>query len=266
MCVSMMRLARRLGQFRLEDFPAQVALEHAGVTEAFDNEKIGAVGHVDQRVGPGGVAGIGEQFLAVGNPQRRRRRARLVQRLRSVVTACPRISAGRPGSISTISNGKRHLLVSAPGKNTSIAASMRAREAGRPGDGERTFAPRHELRVEQQERQRAEMVAVQVRQDDAVDLAVVEPARLERHHRGRAAIDQQGRLRGLEPEAGVEAAAGTEGVAGADDGETHAQAPALGRADTAACQRRTCAHASGTASFAGFMKSMAIMPVMSATL
>ena len=138
--------------------------------------------------------------------------------------------------------------------------------AGRAGDDQRTLAPRHELRVEQQERQRAEMVAVQMRQDDAVDIAVIEPARLQRHRRGRAAIDQQRRLRGFQPEAGVEAAAGAEGIAGADDGEPHGQALALGRAATSACQRRTLAQSSGTASFAGFMKSMAIMPVMSATL
>ena len=70
----------------------------------------------------------------------------------------------------------------------------------------------------------------------------------------------------FEPEAGVEPAAGAEGIAAADNGEPHGHAPALGRADTSACQRRTFAHASGTESFAGFMKSIAIMPVMSATL
>ena len=175
-------------------------------------------------------------------------------------------SAGLPGSISTISNGKRHRLVSARGKKFSTARLDPRPRARRPGDDERTLAPHHQLRLDQEERQRAEMIAMQMREDDAVDLAVIEPARLQRDRRRRAAIDQQRRLRGLQPEAGVEPAAGAEGIAAAYDGETHAQAPALGRADTSACQRRTFAHSSGTASFAGFMKSMAIMPVISATL
>ena len=42
-------------------------------------------------------------------------------------------------------------------------------------------------------------------------------------------------------------------------------ARALGRADTAACQRATLASSSGIASFAGFMKSTATSAVMSAT-
>jgi len=43
------------------------------------------------------------------------------------------------------------------------------------------------------------------------------------------------------------------------------QAAALGRLVSAAYQRSTLAHSSGTLMRAGFMKSMAIMPVMSAT-
>ena len=85
------------------------------------------------------------------------------------------------------------------------------------------------------------MIAMQMRQDDAVDVAEIEPARLERHRRGGAAIDHQRCLRGLEPEAGIEPAAGAEGIAGANDRQPHDQALALGRAETSACQRRTLA-------------------------
>ena len=35
------------------------------------------------------------------------------------------------------------------------------------------------------------MIAMQMRQDDSVDVPVIEAARLERHQRGRAAVDQQ---------------------------------------------------------------------------
>jgi len=48
--------------------------------------------------------------------------------------------------------------------------------------------------------------------------------------------------------------------------QTHDQADALGRAEISACQRLRCLSSSGTASFAGFMKSTAMRPVMSATV
>ena len=41
---------------------------------------------------------------------------------------------------------------------------------------------------------------------------------------------------------------------------------ALGRAETSACHRKTLVNPCGIASFAGFMKSTATSPVMSATL
>src|SRR5689334_10075472 len=107
---------------------------------------------------------------------------------------------------------------------------------------------------------------MQMREDHTIDAAEFETELLERHRRRRAAIEQQGRLRGLEPETRVEAAAGAEGIARADDRQAHGQTLALGRAETAACQRRTCAQSSGTRSLAGFMKSTATSPVMSATV
>jgi hypothetical protein len=41
---------------------------------------------------------------------------------------------------------------------------------------------------------------------------------------------------------------------------------ALGRADISACQRSTLVNSAGTVSFAGFIRSIATKPVMSATL
>src|SRR5262245_47428936 len=90
--------------------------------------------------------------------------------------------------------------------------------------------------------------------------------RLQRHQRRRPAIDQQGGLGGLQKETGVEPAAGAEGIAGTDDRQAHAQADALGRAETSACQRLRLTSSSGTASFAGFIKSTETSPVMSATV
>ncbi len=61
MCVIMMRLARSAARFSLQRGEAGVAGQAARVVVALDDEEIGAVGDRDQRVGPFGVAGIGER-------------------------------------------------------------------------------------------------------------------------------------------------------------------------------------------------------------
>ena len=81
MCVSMICRARRSGQPALEDLPAHVPGDPAVIAVALADEEIGAVGDRDQRLGPFGIAGIGEQRLAVGKPQRGRRRAGLMDHL-----------------------------------------------------------------------------------------------------------------------------------------------------------------------------------------
>ncbi len=118
--------------------------------------------------------------------------------------------------------------------------------------------------VHHQEDYTAEMIAVQMAEQDAVDRIGIDALGLEGRERGGAAIEQQVTPQRLDAEAGIEAAAGTERVARADNGDFHALA--LGRAVTCACQRRRLANSSGTSSFAGFMKSTATSPVMSATL
>src|SRR3954454_8873372 len=62
--------------------------------------------------------------------------------------------------------------------------------SGRPGNQQRAFAPSQELRVKQKEWQAAEMVAMQMGQDDAIDASVIEAQRFERHQRRGAAIDK----------------------------------------------------------------------------
>jgi hypothetical protein len=51
--------------------------------------------------------------------------------------------------------------------------------ARRPCDQQRALAPHKELGVHQEEGERAEMVAVQMRKHDAVDLVRIETLRLE---------------------------------------------------------------------------------------
>src|SRR6185369_17108256 len=109
------------------------------------------------------------------------------------------------------------------------------------------------------------MVAMQMRKHDAVDTIGIEAMRFQRDQRRGSAINQERALRRFEEETRVEPAAGAEGIARSYDGQTHAQADALGRAETSACQRLRLVSSSGTASLAGFMKSMATRPVISAT-
>src|SRR5262245_42183202 len=91
--------------------------------------------------------------------------------------------------------------------------------ARRAGDGEERLAPR-ELAVEDEEGEPAEVVAVQMREEDAADGDGIDAGRLERDERCRAAVDEDAAvLRPLEAEAGLEEAAGAEGVGGAEDAE-----------------------------------------------
>src|SRR5262249_2830740 len=99
--------------------------------------------------------------------------------------------------------------------------------ARRPCDHQRALAPRKELGVHQEEGERAEMVAVQMREHDAVDLVRIETLRLEGDKRGRPAIDEQLAFRCFEKEAGVEPAAGAEGITRSDDRQAHGQADAV---------------------------------------
>src|SRR5262249_32041526 len=137
--------------------------------------------------------------------------------------------------------------------------------ARRSRDQKRPLTLGQELRVEQEERQPAEMIAVQMRENDTVNAVEIDTARLERHQRRCSAIDQQRAAGCFEQEAGIESAAGAECITRSDHGQPHRHTFALGRADTAACQRLRFASSSGTASFAGFMKSTETNPVMSAT-
>src|SRR5262249_22708140 len=122
-------------------------------------------------------------------------------------------------------------------------------------------APRQELGIQQEKWQRAEMIAMQMRKDDAVDAIGIKSARLQRHERGGAEVDEQRALPRFEKKAGVEPATGAESIATSDDAQAHGQADALGRAAISACQRLRCLRSSGTASLAGFMKSTATSPV-----
>ncbi|MGY3272706.1 hypothetical protein ACVJ5M_000303 [Bradyrhizobium sp. S3.7.6] len=72
------------------------------------------------------------------------------------------------------------------------------------------------MRIEQDKRQPGKMVAVEMRDENEVDLVAVDLESLQRRQGRRAAIDQEVGRAPRDVEAGVEPAARAEGVAAAD--------------------------------------------------
>ena len=90
----------------------------------------------------------------------------------------------------------------------------------RPGDDQRPAAAR-ELRVEQQERQSGEMIAVEMRDQDQIDIVARDAEPLQCRQRRGAAIDQEIDVFAADMKAGVVPAAGPERVAAADKLQLH---------------------------------------------
>ena len=108
-----------------------------------------------------------------------------------LVTDRPSTSVGTPTGISNTVERKAPLRLRRRGEEHLERGVDALARAGRPGDGERALAPRQILRVEQEERHAAEMIAVQMAQDDRVDRVRIDVAHAQRHMRRGAAIDQE---------------------------------------------------------------------------
>ena len=80
-----------------------------------------------------------------------------------------RTLSGAPTAISSTLQANAMFEPVEVGKNTSSRLSIRAFVPGGPAIGSGLVASRQELPVEQEERQAAEMIAMQMRQHDAVD-------------------------------------------------------------------------------------------------
>jgi len=83
---------------------------------------------------------------------------------------------------------------------------------GRPGDDQGTRPPA-ELTIQDQERQSAEVVSVQVGQEDPADLRRVHAGSLHRDQRRRAAVDEKSAVCVAQEKAGLEAPPASERVA-----------------------------------------------------
>ena len=81
-----------------------------------------------------------------------------------------------------------------------------------------------ELRVEQQERQAGEMIAVEMRDQDEVDVVARDAEPLQCRQRGCAAIDQEIGAFAGDMKAGIVPSAGSERVAAADKLQLHRSA------------------------------------------
>ena len=190
MCVIMIRRARSSGNRGFSTLQLMWPGDHARVLVAFDDEEVGAVGdrdaaHRSIRCRPNRRSTVrpSDRRTAVeGAPEGWMTSA--------VVTASPRTSLGTPGAISTTSQGKRQFVPLERGKEHFERRGDAVARTGRAGDEQRTVAPAQELRVEQQKRQAAEMVAVQVAQDDGIDGVRVDVARAQRNQRGGAEIEK----------------------------------------------------------------------------
>ena len=112
-------------------------------------------------------------------------------------------------------------------------------DARRARDDQRPRAPA-ELAIQHEERHAAEVVAVQVAQDDPADLARIDAGALQRDERGGAAVEEDGIARPREMQARLKPAAAAEGVARPDERELHALVP-----------RTSCVSARGFTSCAG---------------
>lgn len=85
--------------------------------------------------------------------------------------------------------------------------------AGRPHDGERSSAAADQLRVEDEERQPAKVIAVKMANKYSADRVRIDAEFAQGDHRRRAAIDQKRIGRAAHVEAGMEASTAAESVA-----------------------------------------------------
>ncbi len=93
--------------------------------------------------------------------------------------------------------------------------------ARRPGHDQRPGAFADQLAVQDQERQPAEVIAVQVAQQHRVDGVGRDPVAAHADERGGAAVDEKAGAAAFDQHAGLQAPAAAEGVAAAEKGETH---------------------------------------------
>ena len=170
-------------QVGLESAPGDVPGNDARIAGAFDNEQIRSLGVRQQRIGPLAISGIGQRNLPIRESQRGRGRARWMGDFRREHGVTEQLVAAAGLELHHVPvkppfgcgrSWKKHLQPCVKAR----ACTRRAR------DQQRAFAPALVLRIDKQEREPAEMVPVQVGDDDAVYAIEIDAAGIERDRRG----------------------------------------------------------------------------------
>src|SRR3954468_1430933 len=191
-----------------------------GEAIALGNVEIRPLRDLDEGLAPARVARIDEPSLPIVEADSGRGRARGVDDL-GRENFKPAEPVRRPARHLGDLEGKAPLVVGRAGEENLEGGAQALRRSDRPENGERLVSPAVELRVEEEEGQAAEMVSVQVAEDDAVEAVRIEPHALQGDERGRAEIERHRRGPRLEPEARVRPAPRAEGVTATDDGQSH---------------------------------------------
>ena len=218
---------------RLEHAPSSCGRSLARIARSIRQMKRSAPSAMrDERVGPFGVARIGEHLAAVGQADRGRGRAGSMDHFRG---------AGREAENSVRRAGidlddlPRKSPVDAGGARKEHLQQLRRAARACPAGRRWSAGARGGLRNWASSRRNGSPPKWSpcrwLRRTPS--MASGRCLRLQRDQRGRSAIEQHGAAPRLHHEAGVEPAARAERVARSDDGQTHSslQAFALGRAE-----------------------------------
>lgn len=212
--------AGQLSAIRRKRFVVEVGphlfVERVGLA----NEEVGVARGIDERIGPLGVAGIGDGLARAVDAQRV---GRCTARVDDGVGRHHDQADLRGGALGQLDELDGEALLGARGpreEHLHRVADARL-DARRAGDDERPCAPRDELGVQDEEGQAAEVIAVEVADEDGLDVVRIDVEAAHRDERRRAAVEQDGAGCGSDEDARLEPPAAAEGVAAAKELHRH---------------------------------------------
>src|SRR5690242_6067457 len=182
-------------------------LEHVALAD----EQIGVPCNIDQHVGPLGVPRIAENFSSQLDTVRKAG-ANLV-----VVVDMKRLHSKsaqfRARADREFTNTEFEWQFPFAWKGCGKQAAVPLGQSGRAGNGQRAASFADELGIEDEERHAAEMIEVEMSEQNEIDRVSINVDLFHRDQRRCAAIDQEIRFAAGNVETCIEAAAGTECVA-----------------------------------------------------
>src|SRR2546425_9338408 len=193
-------------------------------------QKTGAVAHRQQALGPFRVARVGEHLVAANEAKGEGRRAAEV--LDGVRCHRHPVDLDRLAGDDLANLGvELPLDLRGAGEEDFHRLDEALAKARRADERERRRPPAVELRVQNEEGEAAEMIAVEMRDEDGADAVGIDAEPPHRDHARGAALDQERAGGRLDEKAGVEPSAAAEGVAAPEELKSHQRFhPTLGRA------------------------------------